>query len=254
MLRWLLTLVAVVTAGAVSAAPLWDDKWGDAARGTPATLSYAFVADGVWQYDANYGNTPAPNIGAERYLPGEFRAAARAAFDTWSGAAGLTFIEVTDDGRDFGQPSVADIRLWGAVADPIYPAWAYLPGAHPAAGDIFVNAGLDWTLADGGDGLRLDWILTHEIGHALGLLHEMVDRSSAMVPDYPVGRGRLSASDIASIRALYGPPQRVPEPDAGLWLGLGAIALVWRSARARNVRRHDSTRRNTPERPARMDG
>ncbi len=227
--RWVLGVVAwLALALPAYAAPILGTKWGNPTRGTGATISYSFVADGVPQNETSWGNVPGANVGFERFLTGDFRRVVREAFDVWSRAANLTFVEVADGGEVFGAAGSGDIRFWGGYTEEPYLAWTYFPFAAPEAGDLFLNSRFDFVTA-GLEGFRLDWILVHEIGHSLGLLHDPFDGSSIMFPNYPSNRGQLNQSDIAAIQLLYGPPlAQVPAPGSLVLLGVGIIGLALR--------------------------
>ena len=224
MLARLFLLFALLGAPA-SAAPLFGTKWGSPVWGTGATISYSFATPGAIVDDGNYGNQPGPHLSYDGFLPDGHRAAVADAFAVWAGVADLRFVEVDDSGTPFNTSGGGDIRFWGVRADPAYVAWGYYPHADPAGGDIFMNAAVDFALGDDVEGLRFDWVVLHEIGHALGLMHDDADPSSAMYAFYPVGEGRLNATDIASVRHLYG-PARVPTPASAALLGAGLLLLV----------------------------
>lgn len=233
MLRWVLVLVASLTLTVgVRAAPILGVKWGDPTFGTGATITYSFVADGVALSETSWGNVPGPNVGVERFLPADYRQAVEFAFGAWSAVADLRFVEVADGGEAFGEDGPGDIRFWGAYTKQPYLAWTYFPFGGGEAGDIFLNSLQDFGSAFDPVGFRLEWVLVHEIGHALGLLHNPFDGTSAMFPYYPVGEGRLNASDIAAIRRLYGPATRVSEPAAVAILAAG-WAILWSRRRRR---------------------
>lgn len=227
MICRMVLLLALLWTPEASGAPLFGSKWGSPVLGTGASVSYSFVTPGTFADEANHGNIPGPSVGYDAFLGDRYRDAVAEAFDTWSIVADLSFIEVADSGAPFNEPGGGDIRFWGATADPANIAWAYFPNPDPAGGDIFINSVIDFAVGEGGgDGFRFDWAVFHEIGHSLGLMHDP-DPTSAMYAFYPVGRGRLNAEDIASIRRLYGPAQ-VPAPAAIGMFGLGLLVLARR--------------------------
>jgi Matrixin/PEP-CTERM motif len=93
------------------------------------------------------------------------------------------------------------------------------------------------------DEIDLYTVMLHEVGHALGLGHNLVpdpanmgqfipaDNNSVMVPTYPGIRQMLSATDIANIRQLY---RAVPEPST---IGLAIVGCVTMGLMARRRRR-----------------
>lgn len=227
MIGRLVFLLALAWTTAASGAPLFGSKWGSPIWGTGASISYSFVTPGTFADEANHGNVPGPSVAHDAFLGDGYRQAVADAFAGWASVADLAFVEVADSGAPFNEAGGGDIRFWGATADPTNIAWAYFPNPDPAGGDIFVNSVIDFAIGEGDDdGFRFDWVVFHEIGHSLGLMHD-ADPTSAMYAFYPVGEGRLSAEDIASIRRLYGPAQ-VPAPAALGLFGLGLLALASR--------------------------
>lgn len=225
MIGRMVLLLALLWTTAASGAPLFGAKWGSSVWGTGANISYSFVTPGTFANEANHGNVPGPSVAYDTFLGDGYRDAVADAFAAWASVADLQFVEVADSGSPFNEAGGGDIRLWGGTADPANIAWAYFPNPDAAGGDIFINSVIDFAVGEG-DAFRFDWVVFHEIGHSLGLMHD-ADPTSAMYAFYPVGQGRLNAEDIASIRRLYGPAQ-VPAPTALQLFGLGLLALAWR--------------------------
>jgi hypothetical protein len=88
-----------------------------------------------------------------------------------------------------------------------------------AEADVYLDAAdFDWTTADGKD-TSVQAVLTHELGHALGLLHPCEDggadgapacedapsdvEASTMYPFYSASQASLEADDVAGICYLY---------------------------------------------------
>ena len=120
-------------------------------------------------------------------------------------------------------------------------AHAFFPGDAGLSGDVHFDTGIPWTIGD--NNWNLLEAMTHELGHAIGLPHE-VDRLAIMNPMYPSSRfGRLGSSflfpaDIQNLQALYGagtgsvePLDPVPEPATMLTVGTGLAALAFRNRR-----------------------
>jgi hypothetical protein len=85
--------------------------------------------------------------------------------------------------------------------------------------DVEVNGTrpeVDWAAPR--DGLDLPSILTHEVGHFLGLAHSPDDKLAVMRPYFEAGsadlRG-LTADDIAGICALYPPDRQASTDECG---------------------------------------
>lgn len=68
-------------------------------------------------------------------------------------------------------------------------------------------------------------VMIHEVGHALGLLHNIGDPNSVMQPTYTGPNRKLSATDRRNIRQLYA-AAGVPEPTCMVLFGM-ALPWLW---------------------------
>lgn len=191
-----------------------------------------------------------------------FRTALENAFDAWSDVANVTFVEVADSGLALGHtgtPQGGAIRigaydLTGATgSSPYYNAgaWGFEPPNGTSAfanlaateqvtslfGDMTLNsAGFFFSSADGDYSAfapnEIQNILSHEIGHALGLIHT-ADPAAIMNPGRSVLNLALGADDIAGVQYLYG--AAVPEPFMPGLLGMAAGVYLMGRRRSRLV-------------------
>lgn len=183
-----------------------------------ATGSYALLP-GSWGTNTltySYSNFLDGN------LPGglsaaELRAATEEAFGLWAKYAPLHFVEVADSGPPASDNLYApgthpQIRIGHHFIDNgLVLAHAFAPPAQSPdglAGDVHLDDADRWSIDKGVGVHNVIEVLTHEIGHALGLDHSN-DLTSIMYPIYhdlydSFGTGYLSADDIAGIRAIYG--------------------------------------------------
>lgn len=158
------------------------------------------------------------------------------AFNMWSSVADISFMEVADNGVKYdGFGAVGDIRLGGHAFDGrgnvLAHAYVPPPNGRTAAGDLHLDSEENWKIGFGGPGFDIFWVLTHEIGHSIGLGHS-TSPTSLMYAFYSETSRSLQADDIAAVQAVYGAAQpsvtNVPLP-AGLTLTfgwLGTLALI----------------------------
>lgn len=180
--------------------------------------------------------------------PEEFRAATEEALNLWASYAPLHFIEVSDGG-----PLPLDVPYSAAPTDPQIRighydisdvAHAYFPGPGGLDGDVYVASGVPWTIGDG------NWnfleAITHELGHSLGLAHEL-DELAIMNPSYPshrfsgLGTSFLYPADIRAIQSIYGAGSGsvqaldpTPEPATIALTLTGLLSLAGRQWRWRH--------------------
>jgi Matrixin/PEP-CTERM motif len=204
--------------------------------GTPVFLTYSFSN----LLEPEFGGLSADNL----------RAATEEAFGLWSRYAPLHFLERPDSGPP---PSDAEylpdhhpaIRI-GALDEGDGPTLArtFLPVSTDSsglAGDILFNDDSAWVWGLGTGSGPIDFleVITHEIGHAVGIEH-ITTAEAIMNPHYGgrfdgLGTGFLFPADIHAIRALYGAGvgsvEPIPEPSTVLMIGTGLLAVAHRRLR-----------------------
>jgi len=209
--------------------------------GTPVVLSYSF------------SNLLDPwFLGA--LSEAEIRASTAEAFQLWSRYAPLTFIERSDSGpaaadQDYPANRHPDIRIgYHPIGDDAVLAHAYLPWdteRSGLAGDIHFNATSAFAWSVGGGFPTIDFleVITHEIGHTVGVGH-ILYADAIMQPYYNYrfrgpGTAYLLAPDILALRSLYGSGvgavYPMPEPSTMLLVGTGLAAAFVRHANRRRA-------------------
>lgn len=144
---------------------LWGRRWVSDAGASTTTLSFSFP-DANSQFNTGAGGYPSD--GDQEPFTGltAVSATAQTLFrDILQGLenfSNLQFVEVDDSGDSAGTIRLANT----GIQDENAVAWAYLPGAYQAAGDI-------WILSANHSEADIDYThtLLHELGHALGLKH-----------------------------------------------------------------------------------
>jgi hypothetical protein len=142
------------------------------------------------------------------FLPFDYQAELRRAFDAWASVANIEFIQVVDGGGNIGNGTMPPIRVVGGYIDgengSNILARAFFPSPSAAGGDIVFDNGNTSFFAS-----AQNFFLTalHEIGHALGLDHEPAPPGgnvAIMNPFINTALTGLQTDDIDGIRAVYG--------------------------------------------------
>jgi hypothetical protein len=186
-------------------------KWGPAADGTGAIVTYSFMPAGI-PLDSGV------SVDLNTFMPAGFKAEIVRAFDAWSDVANITFLEVVDSGGAFNSAAgaIADIRIAGHFFDGPFGtlAHAFFPPVNglTAAGDLHFDSSELWKIGFGGAGFDIFQVAAHEIGHSIGLDHTGV-ANSLMNPFYTEVFSGPQADDIAGAQFIYG-PAAVPEPSS----------------------------------------
>jgi hypothetical protein len=231
---------AVLCAAPAQADPFrWPQPGGP---GTPIVLTYSFSNLLDQQFLAELSTA-------------DIRTSTAEAFGLWSRYAPLNFVERSDSGPaasdwQYAPDGHPDIRIgYHLIGDDAVLAHAYLPSdtaVNGLAGDIHFNSITThaWTVGGEFPAIGFLEVITHEIGHSLGLDH-ILFADAIMQPGHAfrfrgAGTGYLLAPDIDALRSLYGSGvgsvQPIPEPSTILLLAAGFAVLAIRRGRRTDTR------------------
>ncbi|MBB5661807.1 M10 family metallopeptidase C-terminal domain-containing protein [Brevundimonas halotolerans] len=137
--------------------------WGGAI-GTGTTVTFAFRA-------TEPGSMPNGTSGFTQFTQAQITATLLA-LQSWADVAGITFQQVTDGGTNYSNNATILFGNYSSGADGA-AAFAYLPGnaaTSAVQGDVWINNSLSYNATPVLNAYGYQ-VLTHEIGHAIGLLH-----------------------------------------------------------------------------------
>jgi len=189
----------------------FGNKWGKGTQFTGngpgisgGTVSYSFIASGT----SNAAESANANL-AITSLPTYqscFIAEIVNAFAAWSAVANIKFIQVSDNGLPLSTiGATGDIRIGshtfdgpgGTLAHAFYPP----PNGNSAAGDLHFDRNENWTCDS--SGVDIGIVALHELGHSIGLGHELTN-PAVMQPYYNPSLNGLLTDDINGAVSIYG--------------------------------------------------
>lgn len=204
-------------------------------RSGGGTVTYSFMGDNVPGFEATEGGNPGTSVAVSSlatFAPCFIEEISNA-FALWSAISNIRFVRVDDNGVGFNASgATGDIRIgahvfdgpFGVLAHGYYPP----PNGGSAAGDIHFDLAENWS-CDAANGLDIGIVAAHEIGHAIGLEHEIrlgsTGRAALMNPTYnPFVAAFPLGDDINGAENLYGSavgnsPDAIGHfGDNGIWI------------------------------------
>lgn len=197
------------------------------------TVTYSFLANGIGGFEAE-GGAPGTSV-AFSSLPTYaacFLTEITNAFAAWSAIANVQFTSVADGGQPFNAAgATGDIRIAGHAFDGPSSVLAHAyyppPNGTSAAGDMHFDIAENWSCAPG-SGIDIGIVAAHEIGHGIGLAHEVrtPSRTALMNPFYSPSLAPMPlGDDINGAENVYGSAVG-NSPDAIVDFGAGYGAWI----------------------------
>ena len=120
------------------------------------------------------------------------------ALQSWAGVTPLTFTPISS-----GTPDI-DIKF-GQIDGPLNILGETCPPSSPCSGQVTLDSEENWTLGapNGYQDISLLGVASHELGHAIGLLHSS-DASALMYPSYNPNNLQPGTDDVRGAQQLYG--------------------------------------------------
>jgi Matrixin/Putative peptidoglycan binding domain len=154
--------------------------------------------------------------------------AALAALATWAATTNISFNELSSTSADIQITFRTIDNAGGSLACTHNPGNTSGCGLPGDAGDINVDTAETWTTTIGATGASWDLqaVLTHELGHSIGLDHSSF--SGAIMFPNAQGNRSLTTDDKVSASVLYDTYVQVPGPGGPVKdIGVGADGSVW---------------------------
>ena len=188
------------------------------------TVTYSFMANGL-SISAE-GSDASVAISSLPTYSSCFLSEISNAFGAWSAVANIQFVQVADNGLAFNAAgATGDIRIAAHTFDGPSSVLAHTyyapPNGASAAGDMHFDRQENWSCTAGSGVIDIGIVATHELGHAIGISHELTN-TAIMNPYYNASVAVPLADDITAAVSIYGPavvvtvPPPVPVPNPTL--------------------------------------
>lgn len=200
-----------------------SDGFGNFQQGLPVTLTWSIVPDGTPAPGLNGGSTSPSDL--RRWLATRYGGSSSGtakdqpwfslfeeAMNHHSLQSGLRIVhEPNDDGAAIASPfsrrgvlgKRGDIRISGRMIDGYKMVLAF--ATAPDQGDIVIDTSDEYFNNTNNDSIRFLNVLTHELGHTVGLGHVCpTDRTKLMEPIITTNFRGTRFDDIQSLQRQYG--------------------------------------------------